>query len=502
MDSIENFSDEKLEVMRGALLSDFNSFNIAFTDSTFYQRDIHWPLCRHMQFGGNRKIVVLPRNFLKTTTVSNYALWKATSAFYAGKDIRILYASNTAPNSEKKLHRIRMIVENNQMYQSLFPDIVPNFNRTRWSDRAAELVRRDAHEEATFETAGTSTNITGRHYDVIIQDDTVAPKKDDLTEEEVMPSKEDIEQAIGWHKLCYPLLISMTEGEVLISGTRWTSYDLIRYVLDTEKYAVYQRAAIETDESGQAIATYPLRFPLESLEELKRSMGSYMFSALYMNKPLAGEHMVFKPEWIHYIPANEMLDGYVEVSVDPAISKRNDADFTCVMAIRHLSGTMLVEEIDRRRMSPNETISSMFRMATKYNAQRIYVEAIAYQEALVYMAKDEMVRTGEWFTIEPVKSRSNKEERIRGLQPFAERNQLLFRTGLHPIVESEFIEFPYGKNDDTLDCVSMQLPAMQLSAEPPPKKHPGKGFIITMGDVMDELHGRANKRKESSYYGA
>ena len=186
----EQMTKAEVEILRSKVLSRFSYFTQLFLDPAYYDELFHTDLCDFVQESQQNKLIVLPRTFLKTTIVAAmYSLWRGTR----DPTIRILITSNTTPNAKKTLRTVRDIVENNEYYQLLFPDIIPNFSKVRWSDECACLKRPIDHPEGTLEAAGIGSNIIRRHFNCIIEDDTVAPKKDELTGEEAMPSKDDIE---------------------------------------------------------------------------------------------------------------------------------------------------------------------------------------------------------------------------------------------------------------------------------------------------------------------
>lgn len=210
---MEGMTPKQVTLLKERVLDDFSYFAQLFTDPSFYDAVFHTELCRFIQHSRKDKLIVLPRTYLKTTIAASlYALWKATR----DPTIRILVVSNTEPNAQKTVRSIRSIVEQNSLYHLLFPERVPTFSKVRWSDSCACLARPVDFPEGTFEAAGTGTNIIRRHFNLIIEDDTVAPKKDELTGEEAMPSKDDIEKAVGFHKLTIPLLINEEDERIVI----------------------------------------------------------------------------------------------------------------------------------------------------------------------------------------------------------------------------------------------------------------------------------------------
>jgi len=387
---------------------------------------------------------------LKTTICATlYALWRATR----DTSTRILQVSNTSPNAEKTVRAIRAIVESNKVYQLLFPECIPDFNHTRWSDRHACLNRKEDYPEATFESAGVGANIIRRHFNCLILDDIVAPKKDELVGDEIMPSRDDIEQAVGFLKLAPPLLIDESD-EILVIGTRWASYDHINYILENGGYDVFDRPAI-VDER-------PLykRFSINRLETIRLTMGSYLFSSLYLNKPLAKEFMTFKPDWIAYYEENELpKEGMGVVTHDPADppTGKKSQDYTGIVSCKHTKRGVYVRRYARRRATDEQAINQAIDFAIEDKAAKIRVETDRYAH-LQFAYREAMKRRGVYFILEAVKTKGrNKEARIRQrLQPMFENGVIHIKRGMREL-EDELFTFPAGKHDDLLDALAWQI---------------------------------------------
>ena len=151
--------------------------------------------------------------------------------------------------------------------------------------------RKTIDPEGTFEAAGSGTDITSRHYDVVIEDDTVAPKKDKISGLVKQPTQNEIEKAIGFHKLVHPLLVHPTKSQIVVVGTRWAVRDLLGWLdVNAPEYFTINRKA---REGGVAIWD---RFNEDVLNELERVMGPYMYAMLLENTPTASINQVFKRE--------------------------------------------------------------------------------------------------------------------------------------------------------------------------------------------------------------
>jgi phage terminase large subunit-like protein len=449
--SKEAMTGKEIEKMRGRLLDDFSYFAQLLTDPSFYDDVFHTELCRFLQHSKKDKLVVLPRTYLKTTIAGSlYALWRATK----DPTMRILITSNTTPNAQKTIRTIRSIVEQNQLYHLFFPDKVPIFNKVRWSDSCACLTRPVDHPEGTFEAAGIGTNIIRRHFNLIIEDDTVAPKKDELTGEEAMPSKDDIEKAVGFHKLTIPLLIN-EEDERIVIGTRWASYDLINFVMENEKFDTYDRPCLREDGT-------PLykKFSQKRLDDIRAGMGVYMFSMLYQNKPLAKEFMAFNPDWYRYYEEEELPEeGVGLVTVDPADPPTGKAsqDYSAIVSVLHTKKGLFVRRYVRQRMSDKQMIDATFDTADKDGITKIRIETNRYAH-LAAAFKEAMKIKNKYYNIDEVKAkRINKEARIKNrLSPLFENGVVFMKRGMREL-EQELTTFPYGRHDDLIDALSWQV---------------------------------------------
>lgn len=447
------------------MLDRFRNFCQTFTDVGFYDDDFHGPICDFLQDSGHEKMLILPRGFLKTTLISLYILWRST------KDtlLRSLCSSNTTPNAQKTVRSIRNIIENNNIYQLFFPEAIPNFSKVRWSDTCACLNRSEDYPEGTFESAGIASNVIRRHFNIISEDDTVAPKKDELTGQEAMPSKDDIEKAVGFHKLTIPLLIN-EEDERIVTATRWASYDMVSFILENEKqFDVMDLSAYKEDGSPRY-----KKFSARRLDSIKMGLGTYMFSMLYLNQPLAKEFMSFNPDWFRYYEEDELPeDGTGIVTLDPAdppTGKRSQ-DYSAILSAKHTKKGIFVRRYRRKRLTDKQMIGETIDVAIMDDAIKIRIETNRYAH-LEAGFKEEMARRDLHFIIDAVKAKSiAKEARIKNrLSPLFENGVIFLKRGMREL-EEELTTFPYGKHDDLIDALAWQIERYRATEyEKQPKK--------------------------------
>lgn len=477
---------DELEKFREIFRNNFYAFAKGLLGYDRMTKKIHKPICdliqqeieelEHRKDLLNRRepfpegskmgelLIELPRSWFKSTIGSVAApLWIVVR----NPNWRILIVQNTITNACKKLASIKDHILDNRLLQTIFPHMRRSAKGT-WRADAATIERSKKSPEATFEVAGANTDIVSRHYDVAIEDDTVAPDLDDMTADALLPSKEDVEHAIGFHKLLNPIMDHPIASLMIVIGTRWYEEDLISFIKQQQKgYRIYSRACVE-DEHGQpnwheGQPVWPEMFSWEVLKNLRNSMGEYLFNTLYLNSPTTGDDQPFKPEYMEYyenVPYPNHLLIYTTVDLaGDAEQQVKLGDYNVVMTCGKClkTGNHYVLEYFRKRCNPGETIDAIFDHVLKHHPLMVGVESVALQNHMLYHIRARMQKVKKWFRLEPVKyGKSSKIARIQGLEPVCRNHKLFIKPWMKEL-ETELLVFPRGKNDDIIDALSMQL---------------------------------------------
>lgn len=465
--------------------------------------DIHKPICDQLEkYEVDPKvIIVLPRDWFKSSIGAiAYPIWRAIR----NPNIRILITQNSHLNACKKLQAIKQIFEKNMLFRALYPEILPTKN-CRWSGECLTVNRSATHPEGTFEAAGTGTAVTSRHYDLIIEDDTVAPEKDSLKGVVQEPTQLEIEKAIGWHRVAMPLQIHPTKSQRVVIGTRWAVRDLIGWILENEpSYVKIERKAIE---NGKHVWD---RFDANVMEQLEIALGPYMVAMLYLNEPISTINQIFKRDWIQYYDEMSKADKRDLVyctSVDPAASESegtSDPDYNIVLTtgINPNTGRVYVMKITRARMNPGELINAILEHQLLYKPVVVKIEAISYQRTINYWLKRTKEKLNRRFYVEEIKThgRVSKEMRIRALQPYFADGLVFIRAHMGDL-ERELLAFPRGAHDDILDALCMQVQFWNNETEMRRAEKEEKTNIDPLSGacIIDELLKRVTKTREYPY---
>lgn len=465
---------------------------------------IHGGLCRELEdFTNNRKGIILPRGWLKSTICSiAYPMWLSIR----NPEIRVLLVQNSSTNACKKLSVVRSQWEQNDLLRSMYPELLPGKSNV-WKADALCLTRKKSLPEATYEAAGTSTRVVSRHYEVIIEDDTVAPDYDELGQESLAPTHEDVEKAIGWHRTnVLPLMNNPDKDISLVVGTRWYDQDLLRWIMDNEpQYKFVTRACRENEEGKpdyKGVVTYPERFGEKTLKELENALGSYMFGCLYMNTPIRSEDMAFKPQWFTYYdtpPVASKMAIYttVDPATDPKLSKSGSTDYSVVMTCGKdlVTGHVYVLDYFHKQCNPGELAEAIFQHVARWKPIIVGYEDVAYQRSIEYWLKEMMRQENLFFILEPLnlsRGRNAKEHRISGLQPLFQSGTVLLKTHMKELV-SELLKFPLGAHDDLADALSMQTVLWRATRSDREYKKLETYDPFSYDSMVEELKGRQKR---------
>lgn len=399
-----------------------------------------------------------------------YSAYLVDPLYLLCQNIRILIASYVIGNSMKMLNLIRMAYERNQAMMILFPEVIPeNFTKVKWSNLEACVNRSGNFTESTFEAGGIGGSTTSRHYDIIIEDDLIYANKDDFTGRELQPNQDDIDKAIGWHKLAMSLLVPGTHTKIHNIGTRWAKHDLVEYIRSNEHdYIVFEKA-ITKDYTVAGEPTWPKMYPKDQIRRIYEAQGPYMFATQYLCKPMAPEDMLFKVGWLDIYKTTSEIPQDIKIytTIDLSLwseSKQKAKAKLCRGVILTCGWTpnnhVWLMRYDVGRFNPSEVIDLLYVHYRLYKPLLMGVETVYYQQALLHFATLEMEKRG-WLPIRELdtSTRITKDMRIRGLEPYAMNGAVHCRADMQDFI-TEFAEYVPESDlcpKDILDTLAYQL---------------------------------------------
>jgi len=417
----------------------------------------HMDVCSFLESDHKRKLLCLPRGFLKTTLGSKA---RPIQVSLQNPGVAQLIVCQQHDNARKILGDIRELWERNMLLRELFPELVPKTDR-KWNSDEACLARPRgtfSQQESTYESAGIGTQLQSRHYDKIYADDLIVAKKDQVTGTWMQPSEEDIQKAIGWHQMTWGLLRNVKTSEYMQIMTRWCPNDLYDYLTKNEPrtWKVMLRGAL--DSSGEPL--FPEKYSKEVLENILASQGMYKYSTQYLSSPVDDSSLIFKDLYGVYMK-DEMpaLSSFklIGAACDPAIGQKR-TNHPSAIAVGGLmeDGRRYVLDMFSGRVTPSELVAKIIQLWRKWRFKRFVVEVVAYQEALKYALEEVFHKEGgTLFRIVPVRPGTNqsKSARIEGMQPSFKAGWWYVRNDLRELRE-ELDQYPFSTFRDSLDALA------------------------------------------------
>lgn len=261
--------------------------------------------------------------------------------------------------------------------------------------------------------------------------------------------------------------------------TRWHEDDLAGRVLRDAREAkakgeayddweIIQYKAIATEDDAhrkEGEALWPAKFPLEQLQTIKTTIGSYEFSALYQQNPIDEENRKFKRSWFKYRDYEEIraMTTYNVMTIDPRgkndVKQGKDYVGYTVNFVDKEGKWNLIS--DREKLSATALIDMMFTNWQRYNLHAIGLEDNQFTQGLMPMIEEQMEIRGIYLNVVLLKhGGTQKELRIEALVPRYEHGGVYHITrygqNMCEKLEDELELFPKAANDDASDSCAYQ----------------------------------------------
>ena len=387
-----------------------------------------------------------PRGSAKT-------IWTAVAlAWIIGHNphIRIILVSYSADVALSISVMIKNIIASD-FYQQVFPYIRPSrrWRDTQWSIERSLAGVTSVIKDPTLYAVGSAGAIASRRSDLIYIDDPIRSSAD-------ISNPAMRQRMVNWfNEVLEPTLVP--GGRVLCSATRYRIDDLHGTTFNEDNgWEVLTQPAILLDEDGDEFSFWEDYMSLEFLHE-RRSKSPLSFASQYQQEPIASEAQIVKPEWVIRGDIPDQFDE-VSVGIDLAASKKEQSDYTAVVAVGRLADLYYVISADRGRWSLDETIR--FLLGLDYNARRFsfQVESVSFQASFLPEFKRRAKEEGRSIRAEPVVMRGDKEQRLYGVSGLFECGEVIFnRARSFEVLIDELVSFGYTEHDDLVDALVFAL---------------------------------------------
>lgn len=319
-------------------------------------------------------------------------------------------------------------------------------------------------------SAGVGGPITGKGCQLFIIDDPIKNAEE-------AASKTYRDKTWDWWQST-ALTRLEPDASVLVIHTRWHEDDLIgRLLADSkdddgseEKWEVLNLPAIaeENDQLGRDLgeALWPERWPKEKLEKRKPKLGSYVWAALYQQRPSPGDGGKFKRDWFLFYTTEEGFyrlhrgerswlvhpDECTRIAtLDTASSEKQTADYSSLQVwdIAPSFDMVLAYRWSDRVEIPQVLIEAA-RMYRQHDVERLGVEKAAAGIGVFQMLKD------KGLTVIALRPKGDKLQRAQTAMVRAEAGQVHLPKNAEWVGDwiEQMAAFPNVAHDDDVDAFS------------------------------------------------
>jgi hypothetical protein len=285
-------------------------------------------------------------------------------------------------------------------------------------------------EGGSYTSVGVGGALTGIGADCLIADDLTKSREE---------AESKAYQDMVWDYF-RSTLYSRLEGYggIIVIMQRWSNKDLVARLLEKskeegEEWEVINFPAIAVENEQYRKEGEPLwesKFPIPVLQNIKENVGSIAWNSQYQQDPIWAENQEFKEHMFKTFEEEDLKKRNLRYYTicDPAISQKREADNTVVLTIAKDQNGPNIYRIreDAGHYTPSQTMDLIFKHQNEFHSD-VYLETVAYQQALKFMIEEEQIARQKYFTVHEVKTKTNKEVRIRGLLPLYERGVIFHR---------------------------------------------------------------------------
>lgn len=366
-------------------------------------------------------------------------------AWYLGKNpeknvILSSYESDFAASWGRK---VRTLIEEHG--QTLFLKSI----NTRKDSRAANRWEIRKFGGGMY-TAGAGGALTGRGAELIIIDDL-------FKNAEEAASLTIRNKVWDWYQST--LLTRLHPGgSIILINTRWHTDDLSGRLLaqEADEWTVINLPAIaeENDALGRQPGDplWPEWYSLETLYEIKHSITSYFWNALYQQHPFDKSGGLFQPEWFKIIDDYPKDCRMVRFWDFAASEGRGDYSSGALVGVKN--GMCYIIDIDRFQGSP-ATVENRLVLAATTDGKEVPVRWEEEPGSSGKHMSDHLTRNVLFgWSASGIRSTGSKEIRALPLSSLAEMGNVYLVRGLwNKAFLDEAQVFPMGEHDDQVDSV-------------------------------------------------
>lgn len=273
---------------------------------------------------------------------------------------------------------------------------------------------------------------------------------DDLEDDESARNEESCEAVKLWFlKVALPALDN-TRARIRGLATPLHPKALVMQLRNMPNWVskIYPIKSINP-ETGEWIATWPSKYPLTWIDEKETEMrllgATQEFAQEYMCSPEDPATKLFVSSHYKVVPHVRTWQA-VLAAYDPARTINKKSATTGKAVFSWIGSKLVVWDGGGYLWLPDDIINDMFATHEQYNLVTLGVESQGLHEFIMQPLRQQQALRHSLLPVEDLKPPKDKQNFIRGLQPFFAAGEIEFATDL-PDARAQLMGFPSGKID-------------------------------------------------------
>ncbi len=318
--------------------------------------------------------------------------------------------------------------------------------------------------------------LTGKWFDIWIIDDPVKDREE--AESAVYQQK-----VINWYTSTFYTRKQSQDSAIILMMTRWNQRDLAWYLLKEAKNGWDQWDVLvipAIDEQWHEII-WPGKWDKWYITNEKANVSKRDWAALYQQDPIWSSSNIFELKNLRYFLMSDFEKEWsilkktyfnVWIYVDPAFSSSKNSDDASVMWFwKHkISNDIYWFDYYSDVWAPSKTFHATLAMYDSMVMEWLKPKYICIEDVPLNKNQTKFIQDFKLFLkdnnrldilIITHKPKGKKEDRIKFvLEPITAMHALYLRKdfpdkSIIQKIEDQLVEFPNGKHDDTIDCITM-----------------------------------------------
>lgn len=417
---------------------------------------MHQKICDHLDpsINPNPQIYLSAfRGSHKTTQLFGFICWFFIRNLVQHRSNSLVYNTATKENTFNMQADVKHALLNNEVIHWAYPEVPAAENA--FDDMTKPRIQ---HRHVRLDFTSLETTLVSRHYPVWINDDL---ENDENCKTEYM--REALKAKWKYQKAILTKIRSRGVGLEIEVGTPYSINGLTWMIRNLPRYSKLEIPCYIDGDKAKGVS-FPELYTVEDFEAKLEEMGTTIFSAQYLLKPLSEEDALCPEAWIRRWKALPELR-WRSMVIDPALSASSSADATGITIVdTDENGIIYVVFADEFFLTPERLIETIVSLKHQYDPDDIRIEKEKYSITIADTWQHRYPDLNISFVEHKGRAKGSKTNRDilntriwRLKQWFETRRILLPPAGESQAFEKQLLEYPDSRRDDMLDSLAYHL---------------------------------------------